>query len=205
MEDLTRDQKLHRQQSENIALREEQKRIANGEAEDDLIPANMNEKFKIRRLEENFVHVRIATKTLNDREKRFDTVEKVDVYHERTFDQMVNQGAFGLFDEVEVIHHPKNKEYTKEQLKPNNLDIDKKTVDVVGTPLKDKQLAKKQAELDNKIKAIDEQTAQRNEAWETAQKQMKQQQEENEKKSRELDELLAKARAQTNGGEGQGK
>jgi hypothetical protein len=192
--DLTRDQKLHKQQNENAELREQQKRIANGEEDEDLVEANINKEYKIKRLELNYVHVLIATRTLNDREKRFDEVKRVDVYHERMFDQMVNQGAFGLYDEVEVIHHPKRKEYTLTQLKPNQLDVNKQTVDMAAsTPLKEKQLAKKQAEIDRKAETLEAETKRRNEAWDAAQKSM-------EEKQKQLDDLIAQAKNQVETG-----
>lgn len=185
--DLTRDQKLQKQQNENYDLKLQQIKEANGEADPDLIVANMNKAYKIKAAEQNYVHVKLVHKTHNERAKSYDVSEKIDQYHERDFEKMVNAGAFGLFDEVEVIHHPKEKEYTAAQLKPNQLDIDKKTVDTDpnAVSLKEKKLAQKEKEVSKRLDEIEKKDAERDALWTKLN-------EENAKKQKELDDLIAK-------------
>lgn len=186
--ELTRDQKLHKQVSDNNALKEEQKRIANGERDADTIPANIDDTRKINKLEENYVHVLLINKMHNENTKSYENVEKVDLYHSRDFEQLVNSGAFNLFDEVRVIHHPEKKEYTQAQLKPNSLDVTKtKLPEPAGTSLKEKQLAKQKAELEQTTK-------QRDEDWKSAQESIQKEREQLKKDQEELQALLAEAR-----------
>jgi hypothetical protein len=121
---LSKEQKQSIQADALLDLKRKQIDALNGGKPMDMITANRNSKFQIRELESGYVHVRTITKHLNSDQKSFTDEIIVHAIHAREFDRRVNEGAFHVFDDVEVIHDPRENAPRDYVLKPVNLLID---------------------------------------------------------------------------------
>lgn len=116
----TRDEKLAKQQDEIQDLRDRQ-----NAGDIDKVTANRNSKYKISELEEEgYVHVATRIKDLNPDQKSFTNRDAVLSIHKGEFDRKVKEGYFQLFDEVEVIHDPRENAPDSYVLKPATLSTE---------------------------------------------------------------------------------
>lgn len=148
--DLTKDQKIARQASELDAEKRRQIAVLTGEKEENFVTANRNSKHRVRALEaEGYVHVHTIIKHLDQGGKSFTNEERTIKFHARGFDNLVKDGVFKTYDEVEVIHDPRkgfeNRVYS---LKPDQLNVD--------GPASRTDEAKVNKELDKRRQRLDE-------------------------------------------------
>jgi hypothetical protein len=123
-QDLTKDQKQARQQSQLSALKEQQIREKLGEDETEYVSGNRNSSFKIRALEaDGYVHIHTRIKHLANDQKSFVNEDRTIKIHAREFDARVKNGAFKTYDEVEVVHDPRKKAPTVYNLKPDGIPV----------------------------------------------------------------------------------
>lgn len=131
--DLTRDQKMSRQTSELHNLREKQILVKAGQLDEDWAQANRTCTIKdpgvnvsrVRALEaQGYVHVFTRTRNLSMDQKQFINEDKIVKIHAREFDRRVKDGAFTAYDDVEVIHDPRNGAPTTYALKPDQVNVD---------------------------------------------------------------------------------
>lgn len=99
----------------------------------DTIPANLDSSFKINEHEQHLVHVYLKDEDFNKKTgKSIRKVERVQKFYVSDFDKMaatsVEKGskktpenAFGSYDVVKVIHHPKNKTVIKDEIPEKEL------------------------------------------------------------------------------------
>jgi hypothetical protein len=73
-----------------------------------MITANRDKNFKIPKTEEGYVHCLLTTKNVGADMKSLVEQTKTDAYHADRFDVLVEQGAFQAFDDVKIIHDPRD-------------------------------------------------------------------------------------------------
>lgn len=160
--DLTRDQKIASQKSKIEALRESQILEATGAKEPELVPANRNPKFKIRKIEaDGYVHVFTRVRNLDQAQKNFINEDRIIVIHARDFDRKVNDGMFKTYDLVEVIHDPRKGAPKSYDLKPEAVSVDKPAKSSIDPKLaeRERQIEQAEAELAAREKALAEKEA----------------------------------------------
>lgn len=104
METLSKEQKEAKQVSDIDALRTAQKTGAAG-----MIRANKDDSIEIpEHGNDRYVYVKATNKHLNADMKSHTSVVSLIPVHAGLFDQMVDQGGFALYDDVKIVHDPRD-------------------------------------------------------------------------------------------------
>lgn len=128
---------------------------ANKSASLNLDPPIQAKHLQIREDEaDGYVHVFVREKHVDINSKSINNIDKVIAMHKNEFDRKVNEGYFQLYDQVEIIHDPRDesKDYTDSDLRPGKSRIDPgplRPERKLGADLQKKatDLAKKEADL----------------------------------------------------------
>lgn len=102
----SRDEKQMRQADQIAEMRDQQ---AEGMDKLPTVEANRNSKYRIREDEsERFVFVKTTIKHINTQTKTINPEERIIPIHKAQFQGKVDEMYFATFDDVEVIHDPRN-------------------------------------------------------------------------------------------------
>lgn len=158
MTTTSKDQKINLQQDRIHALKSAQ---INGERE--MIEANINPKYKIDKQSAGFVHILTRIKHLNPATKGYNNEDRVVKIHASEFDRRAAQGAFKTYDELEIIHDPRENRPASQEgylklMKPDHVNIIEAQSKNVDRAVVDqaKHLAKKEDELKSIAKGLDD-------------------------------------------------
>lgn len=116
---LSKDQKLLKQEEENLALKDHQLAVAEGVEEPDTTHANIDHNFKINTAEAaGYVHVWTEVRHVAQDQKTVSSETRIIKIHARQFDEKVREGMFLQYDEAKVIHDPRPNKPSSYNLKP---------------------------------------------------------------------------------------
>jgi hypothetical protein len=102
----SRDQKMLKQQDQIDELRKKQSEVGLNQLP--TVTANRNANYKVRQDEaDRYVHVRTRNKHYQSATKSFQFEDRIIPIHKNEFDRKVKEDYFSGYDEVEVIHDPR--------------------------------------------------------------------------------------------------
>lgn len=121
---MSKGQKEALQESQLRQKQEQQIAEVLGQADVETVPGNIDSKFKIRKEEsENYVHVWTRVKHVDAGGKSFTNEDRVIMIHAKSFNSVVNGGAFITYDEIAVVHDPRKDRPKAYNLKPSQINI----------------------------------------------------------------------------------
>ena len=137
-------------------LQERQQAASEGGEPLEEIPANRNKNFKIRKIEENYVHLAVGERLLAPDQKSFITRSSIIKVQPNNFAQMVLNNAFAGYDDAQVIHDPRKNAPKEYALKPvNERFVGEPEVDTAkfdaALAAKEQKLREMEARVDKKI------------------------------------------------------
>jgi len=103
---ISKDQKLMRQVDQIEAMRDEQRA---GLENLETIPGNRNPKYQVRKDEaDRYVFIFTRIKHVSTMTKSINNEDRIIPIHKAEFDRKVDEGYFAIYDEVSVIHDPRD-------------------------------------------------------------------------------------------------
>jgi hypothetical protein len=167
MSELKTKERLVAEQRDDLnKLKDAQRVEAAGGEKLDRIPASEDKEYKIRATEKDYFHVKTIIKHLDATSKNFIKETRIIKIHMREFKKRVEEGAFNVYDEVDILHNPlKGKDGDiKYNFKPQFADVaqapETKSPNVgareKALSAKESELKSKELELQERIKALEE-------------------------------------------------
>lgn len=197
---LSKDQKMSLQEDQLKELQEEQIQEANGTKPTEMVEANLNSKYQVKKRDsEEFVHVWTREKHAGADGKSSVNHDKVIKIRYRQFNNTVASGAFATYDEIEVIHDPRSPRPEAYNLKPTQVNVGGPATTPNLTNVSREQLEVREqavAKQEKKLARQNDELAKRLEAIEKRQEKQDNETEQYHIQMREKDNELQDLRAQ---------